>query len=97
MKIFCRNNLDKAVSPYLRQHKDNPVWWQEWSDKAVAGLDQKHSNCRRDLLTVSQALCQLEPFPGLRTQSKINAKAQAADQDPDFSKKIRTLFIKKIL
>jgi uncharacterized protein YyaL (SSP411 family) len=36
MKIFCRNNLDKAVSPYLRQHKDNPVWWQEWSEKALA-------------------------------------------------------------
>ena len=25
-----RNNLDRANSPYLRQHKDNPVWWQEW-------------------------------------------------------------------
>ena len=36
MKIFCRNNLDKAFSPYLRQHKDNPVWWQGWSEKALA-------------------------------------------------------------
>ncbi len=24
------NNLDRSDSPYLRQHKDNPVWWQEW-------------------------------------------------------------------
>ena len=31
-----------------------------------------------------------KPFTELRTQSKVNAKAQAADQDPDFSKKIRT-------
>lgn len=31
-----------------------------------------------------------KPFPELRVQSKINAKGQAADQDPDFSKKIRT-------
>lgn len=36
MKIFFRNNLDKAVSPYLRQHKDNPVWWQEWGLRAAA-------------------------------------------------------------
>ncbi len=34
-------------------------------------------------------------FPELRAQSKINAKGQAADQDPDFSKKIRTLFAKE--
>ena len=25
-----RNNLDRSGSPYLRQHMDNPVWWQEW-------------------------------------------------------------------
>jgi len=25
-----RNNLDRSSSPYLRQHLDNPVWWQEW-------------------------------------------------------------------
>ncbi len=35
------------------------------------------------------------PFPELRVQSKINAKAHTADQDPDFSNKIRALFIKR--
>ena len=28
---FCRNNLDRSLSPYLLQHADQPVWWQEWS------------------------------------------------------------------
>jgi len=28
---FRRNNLDKSSSPYLLQHKANPIWWQEWS------------------------------------------------------------------
>ncbi len=28
---FGRNNLDKSLSPYLRQHVDNPVFWQEWT------------------------------------------------------------------
>ncbi|MDX9800476.1 MAG: DUF255 domain-containing protein, partial [Spirochaetia bacterium] len=33
---FSRNNLDKALSPYLRQHSDNPVFWQEWSSDVLA-------------------------------------------------------------
>jgi uncharacterized protein len=33
---FSRNNLDSALSPYLRQHKDNPVHWQMWSDDVLA-------------------------------------------------------------
>ena len=32
---FTRNNLDRSVSPYLRQHKDNPVLWQELSQEAI--------------------------------------------------------------
>jgi uncharacterized protein len=30
-----RNNLDKSLSPYLLQHTDNPIWWQEWSDELI--------------------------------------------------------------
>ncbi len=30
-----RNNLDRSASPYLRQHKDNPVWWQEWGEEVL--------------------------------------------------------------
>jgi uncharacterized protein YyaL (SSP411 family) len=33
--MFSRNNLDRAASPYLRQHAENPVWWQEWSADAL--------------------------------------------------------------
>ncbi|TVQ27417.1 MAG: thioredoxin domain-containing protein [Spirochaetaceae bacterium] len=33
---FDRNNLDLSSSPYLRQHRDNPVWWQEWSAEVLA-------------------------------------------------------------
>jgi len=28
------NRLDEAASPYLRQHADNPVHWQEWGEDA---------------------------------------------------------------
>lgn len=30
------NRLSRATSPYLLQHQDNPVDWQEWSDEAFA-------------------------------------------------------------
>ena len=30
-----RNNLSKDQSPYLQQHKDNPVFWQVWSQEAL--------------------------------------------------------------
>ncbi len=33
---YRRNNLDRSASPYLRQHRDNPVWWQEWSADVLA-------------------------------------------------------------
>lgn len=32
---FDRNNLGLSRSPYLLQHADNPVWWQEWSRETV--------------------------------------------------------------
>lgn len=32
---LSRNNLDKSTSPYLLQHKDNPVHWQEWSEELI--------------------------------------------------------------
>ncbi|MCH7952054.1 thioredoxin domain-containing protein [Patescibacteria group bacterium] len=35
-KDFEKNNLAQASSPYLRQHKDNPVHWQEWNNKTIA-------------------------------------------------------------
>src|SRR6188472_4094139 len=37
------NSLIQASSPYLREHADNPVDWQEWSDQALekAKLEDK--------------------------------------------------------
>jgi uncharacterized protein len=32
---YHRNNLDNSSSPYLVQHRDNPVWWQEWSSEVI--------------------------------------------------------------
>ena len=31
-----RNRLGEETSPYLLQHKDNPVHWQPWSGATLA-------------------------------------------------------------
>jgi len=33
---FEKNNLDRASSPYLRQHAGNTIWWQEWNSETLA-------------------------------------------------------------
>lgn len=38
---LARNNLDRSYSPYLKQHRDNPVWWQEWSAETLAAAAEQ--------------------------------------------------------
>ncbi len=48
------NRLGEATSPYLRQHADNPIHWQQWSAEALAEA------ARRDvpiLLSIGYAAC----------------------------------------
>ncbi len=48
------NRLEQSLSPYLRQHADNPVDWYEWGDDAFAAARE------RDLpifLSVGYAAC----------------------------------------
>jgi hypothetical protein len=40
---LSRNNLDKARSPYLLQHADNPVHWQEWSEPVIAAAREQNT------------------------------------------------------
>jgi uncharacterized protein YyaL (SSP411 family) len=52
--LGCVNRLASATSPYLLQHADNPVDWQEWGEEAFAEAK------RRDvpiLLSVGYAAC----------------------------------------
>jgi len=49
-----RNNLDRETSPYLLQHKDNPVHWQAWSRETLAAAQQQDKPI---LLSVGYAAC----------------------------------------
>jgi uncharacterized protein len=70
------NRLASATSPYLLQHKDNPVNWWEWGDEAFAEAR------RRDvpvLLSVGYAACHWchvmahESFEDPATAAQMNA------------------------
>jgi uncharacterized protein len=51
---MMRNELDRETSPYLLQHKDNPVHWQPWGREVfeLAGRENKPI-----LLSVGYAAC----------------------------------------
>jgi uncharacterized protein YyaL (SSP411 family) len=48
MTNFNKNNLDISSSPYLVQHKDNPVHWQEWNKETL-----KYAKEQKKLIFVS--------------------------------------------
>ncbi|MFV0495396.1 thioredoxin domain-containing protein [Mycobacterium sp.] len=48
------NTLGKATSPYLRQHADNPVHWQQWSPQVLAGAAERDVPI---LLSIGYAAC----------------------------------------
>lgn len=54
MLNFQRNNLDKATSPYLQQHSDNPIYWQDWSSE-VLKYAKKHN--KLIFVSVGYATC----------------------------------------
>ncbi|MEK6874556.1 MAG: DUF255 domain-containing protein [Nanoarchaeota archaeon] len=51
---FKKNNLDKSSSPYLLQHKDNPIYWQEWSSEV---LEYARKNDKILFVSVGYATC----------------------------------------
>ncbi|UXA05792.1 thioredoxin domain-containing protein [Mycobacterium sp. SMC-2] len=48
------NTLGLATSPYLRQHADNPVHWQQWGPQALAAAAQRDVPI---LLSIGYAAC----------------------------------------
>jgi hypothetical protein len=48
------NRLDDATSPYLRQHAENPVHWQQWTPGALAEAEARDVPI---LLSIGYAAC----------------------------------------
>jgi uncharacterized protein YyaL (SSP411 family) len=49
-----RNRLSEETSPYLLQHKDNPVHWQPWDERA---LEQARREDKPILVSIGYSAC----------------------------------------
>ena len=73
---LTRNNLDKSSSPYLLQHVDNPVWWQEWSQDV---LNLAAGNGKPLFVSVGYSTCHWchvmasEAFSDIKTADFLNS------------------------
>ncbi|HEX2726233.1 MAG TPA: thioredoxin domain-containing protein [Beijerinckiaceae bacterium] len=73
------NRLANATSPYLLQHKDNPVAWQEWGPDAFA---EAQSANKPILLSVGYAACHW-----------CHVMAHESFEDPDVAALMNELFV----
>ena len=74
---MSRNLLDQETSPYLLQHKDNPVHWQPWGETALQAAGERDVPI---LLSIGYAACHWchvmahESFEDPETAAIMNAK-----------------------
>ncbi len=73
------NQLGSETSPYLRQHKDNPVHWRPWGTEA---LDEAKSTGKPILLSVGYAACHW-----------CHVMAHESFEDPDTAAVMNELFV----
>ncbi|HUX11949.1 MAG TPA: thioredoxin domain-containing protein [Spirochaetia bacterium] len=76
---FGRNNLDTSLSPYLRQHADNPVFWQEWTP---AVLQYARQSGKIVLASVGYSTCHW-----------CHVMASEAFSDPDCARLLNEHFV----
>ena len=79
MAQINRNNLSDNLSPYLKQHEDNPVHWQTWSKNPLEFAKQ---NKKPILLSIGYASCHW-----------CHVMAHESFEDKDTAKVMNELFV----
>jgi uncharacterized protein len=74
-----RNRLGEETSPYLLQHKDNPVHWQPWSDALLAAAKAADKPI---LLSIGYAACHW-----------CHVMAHESFENPEIAERMNTLFV----
>ena len=76
---MSENRLAQETSPYLRQHKDNPVHWQAWGDAAFEAARERDLPI---LLSIGYAACHW-----------CHVMAHESFEDPDVAAEMNKRFI----
>lgn len=76
---MTENALARETSPYLLQHKDNPVHWQAWGDEALA---RARSENKPILLSIGYAACHW-----------CHVMAHESFEDPDIARVMNDLYV----
>jgi uncharacterized protein YyaL (SSP411 family) len=74
-----RNRLGEETSPYLLQHKDNPVHWQAWSEATLAAAK---SAGKPIMLSIGYAACHW-----------CHVMAHESFEDPQIAERMNELFV----
>ncbi len=74
-----RNRLGEETSPYLLQHKDNPVHWQAWSAETLAAAKAEDKPI---LLSIGYAACHW-----------CHVMAHESFEDPQIAARMNELFV----
>ena len=74
-----RNRLGEETSPYLLQHRDNPVHWQAWSEATLAAAK---ATDKPILLSIGYAACHW-----------CHVMARESFEDPEIAAKMNRLFV----
>src|SRR5215813_7706732 len=74
-----RNRLGEETSPYLLQHKDNPVHWQAWGPEALGAA--KAAN-KPILLSIGYAACHW-----------CHVMAHESFENPEIARRMNELFV----
>jgi uncharacterized protein YyaL (SSP411 family) len=74
-----RNRLGEETSPYLLQHKDNPVHWQAWSDQTLAAAKAADKPI---LLSIGYAACHW-----------CHVMAHESFENPQIAERMNQLFV----
>lgn len=74
------NRLASATSPYLQQHRDNPVDWWEWGEEAMAAAQEQDKPL---LISIGYAACHW-----------CHVMAHESFEDPETAALMNALFVK---
>ncbi len=77
--MLRQNNLKESSSPYLLQHRDNPIWWQEWKKDT---LDYAKAQNKVILASVGYATCHW-----------CHVMAKEVFSDPEVAKNLNDHFV----